>query len=94
MRAGTEPWRSRTKARYELMLQASRDPELVDAFDQNLDLFTQLHRDIVIRLQPPGRAEEAAMKHRPIRFGISYFACPVGVRPSSLAPIIEKVAGA
>ena len=30
MRAGTEPWRSRTKARYELMLQASRDPELVD----------------------------------------------------------------
>jgi DNA-binding transcriptional regulator YbjK len=54
MRAGTEPWRSRTKARYELMLQASRDPELVDAFDQNLDLFTQLHRDIVIRLQPAG----------------------------------------
>ena len=54
MRAGTEPWRSRTKARYELMLQASRDPELVDAFDQNLDLFTRLHRDIVIRLQPHG----------------------------------------
>jgi probable F420-dependent oxidoreductase len=25
--------------------------------------------------------------------GISYFACPVGVKPSSLAPIIEKVAG-
>ena len=54
MRAGTEPWRSRTKARYELMLQASRDPELVDAFEQNLDLFTQLHRDIVMRLQPSG----------------------------------------
>jgi hypothetical protein len=36
------------------MLQSGRDPELVDAFEQNLDLFTQLHRDIVLRLQPPG----------------------------------------
>lgn len=54
MRAGTEPGRSRTKARYELMLQAGRDPGLTDAFEQNLDLFTQLHRDIVIRLQPEG----------------------------------------
>jgi DNA-binding transcriptional regulator YbjK len=54
VRAGTEPWRSRTKARYELMLQAGRDPELADAFEQNLDLFTQLHRDIVLRLQPAG----------------------------------------
>jgi probable F420-dependent oxidoreductase len=27
-------------------------------------------------------------------YGISYFACPVGARPSSLAPIIDKVAGA
>jgi DNA-binding transcriptional regulator YbjK len=54
VRSGTEPWRSRTKARYELMLQSGRDPELIDAFEQNLDLFTQLHRDIVLRLQPPG----------------------------------------
>lgn len=54
MRAGTEPMRSRTKARYELMLQASRDPELTDAFEQNLELFTQLHREIVVRLQPDG----------------------------------------
>jgi hypothetical protein len=36
------------------MLQSGRDPGLVDAFEQNLDLFTQLHRDIVLRLQPPG----------------------------------------
>ena len=27
-------------------------------------------------------------------YGISYFTCPVGVKPSSLAAIIEKVAGA
>lgn len=27
-------------------------------------------------------------------YGISYFVCPVGARPSSLAPIIDKVAGA
>lgn len=27
-------------------------------------------------------------------YGVSYFACPVGARPSSLAPIIDKVAGA
>jgi probable F420-dependent oxidoreductase len=27
-------------------------------------------------------------------YGISYFACPYGAKPSSLAPIIEKVAGA
>jgi len=25
---------------------------------------------------------------------MSYFACPVGAMPSSLAPIIDKVAGA
>ena len=61
MRSGTEPWRSRTKARYELMLQASRDPELVDAFEENLDLFTQLHRDIVLHLQPPGIEPDEAV---------------------------------
>lgn len=27
-------------------------------------------------------------------YGISYFACPYGAKPSSLAPIIEKLAGA
>ncbi|RDH79640.1 TIGR03621 family F420-dependent LLM class oxidoreductase [Mycolicibacterium moriokaense] len=26
-------------------------------------------------------------------YGLNYFACPMGVKPSSLAPIIEKVAG-
>lgn len=54
-----EPRLSRTKARFELILQANRDPDLAAIFDENMALFAQIQRDIVIRAQP-GRALDPA----------------------------------
>jgi DNA-binding transcriptional regulator YbjK len=55
--AAQEPHLTRTKARYELMLQASRDAALAGVFQPNIDLFTELHRRIVSQLQPSGVVE-------------------------------------
>ena len=54
MRSATEPGLTRTKARFELLLQANRDPVLADLFRHNTEIFTELHREIVERWQPPG----------------------------------------
>jgi DNA-binding transcriptional regulator YbjK len=55
--AAQEPHLTRTKARYELMLQASRDAALANVFQPNIELFTELHRRIVSQLQPSGVVE-------------------------------------
>jgi len=55
--AAEEPHATRTKARYELMLQASRDPELAALLRPNVELFNVLLRRIVSQLQPPGVVE-------------------------------------
>ena len=47
-----EPGLRRTKARFELFLQASRDPSLAAVFRENMSLFAGLLRDIVVRSQP------------------------------------------
>lgn len=52
MLSAQEPRLSRTKARFELILQANRDPDLASVFDENITLFAQVQRDIVIRSQP------------------------------------------
>ena len=44
MLSGEEPRLTRTKARFELMLQANRDPDLAEAFRHNSEIFTELHR--------------------------------------------------
>lgn len=54
IQAGTEPQLSRTKARYELTMQASRDPALADILQQATDGFTKLHREILVQLMPHG----------------------------------------
>jgi len=54
IRAAEEPHLTRTKARYELMLEASRNPTLAEVLAPNIRLFTQLHREIVMQLQPAG----------------------------------------
>jgi DNA-binding transcriptional regulator YbjK len=52
MRSGTEPWASRTKARYELMLHGGRDPDLAKVLAPTIELYEKLHREIVLRLRP------------------------------------------
>ena len=44
MLSAEEPRLTRTKARFELMLQANRDPDLAEAFRHNSEVFTELHR--------------------------------------------------
>ena len=48
-----EPF-ARTKARYELMLQANRDPDLAAVVHSNSDRFLGLIRDFVERMNPQG----------------------------------------
>jgi DNA-binding transcriptional regulator YbjK len=52
MLSGQEPRLTRTKARFELLLQANRDPDLAEIFRHNSELFTELHRqEILFRSQ-------------------------------------------
>jgi AcrR family transcriptional regulator len=58
MMTATEPRRSRTKARFELMLAANRDPELGEIFRHNTEAFTDLHRhEILSRMSPGSRPD-------------------------------------
>lgn len=53
MLSGEEPRLTRTKARFELLLQANRDPELAEIFRHNSEMFTELHRkEILSRSRP------------------------------------------
>jgi DNA-binding transcriptional regulator YbjK len=54
IQAGSEPELSRTKARYELTMQATRDPALAEILQQATDGFTKLHREILVQLMPRG----------------------------------------
>lgn len=54
IQSGEEPQLSRTKARYELTMQASRDPEMAATLQRATDAFTKLHHDILVRLLPHG----------------------------------------
>jgi hypothetical protein len=59
IQSGTEPQLSRTKARYELTMQATRDPALAAILQQATDGFTKLHREILVQLMPHGADLEA-----------------------------------
>lgn len=48
MLSGQEPRLTRTKARFELLLQANRDPELAEIFRHNSEIFTELHREEIL----------------------------------------------
>jgi DNA-binding transcriptional regulator YbjK len=61
LQAGTEPQFSRTKARYELTMQATRDPALAAILQQATDEFTKLHREILVQLMPHGAKLESAV---------------------------------
>jgi DNA-binding transcriptional regulator YbjK len=61
IQAGDEPQLSRTRARYELTMQASRDPALAAILEQATDGFTRLHREILVQLMPHGSELESAV---------------------------------
>ncbi|OBG38857.1 TetR/AcrR family transcriptional regulator [Mycobacterium sp. E3198] len=61
IQAGSEPQLSRTKARYELTMQATRDPALAAILQQATDGFTKLHREILVQLMPRGGELEPAV---------------------------------
>jgi DNA-binding transcriptional regulator YbjK len=61
IQAGAEPQLSRTKARYELTMQATRDPALAAILQQATDGFTKLHREILVQLMPRGKEMEPAV---------------------------------
>jgi DNA-binding transcriptional regulator YbjK len=52
MRSATEPGLSRTRARYELVLNARRDPRLRSILDGAIEGFVVLSERALIRLQP------------------------------------------
>jgi len=52
MYVATEPWLTRAKARYELLLLASRDPELAATLNQSAEGFYALARDVVAQWHP------------------------------------------
>ncbi|OBI18965.1 MULTISPECIES: TetR/AcrR family transcriptional regulator [unclassified Mycobacterium] len=54
IRSGDEPQLSRTRARYELTMQAARDPSLAAILQRATDEFTKLHREILVQLMPHG----------------------------------------
>ncbi len=61
IQAGSEPQFSRTKALYELTMQATRDPALAAILQQATDAFTKLHREILVQLMPHGAELESAV---------------------------------
>jgi DNA-binding transcriptional regulator YbjK len=61
IQAGREPQLSRTRARYELTMQATRDPGLAAILQQATDGFTKLHREILVQLMPRGGELEPAV---------------------------------
>ena len=57
MRTAVEPERTRARARFELMMIASRDPELGTMFDSFMDQFVTISEAAVAQVQPAGRAD-------------------------------------
>lgn len=61
IQSGCEPELSRTRARYELTMQAARDPALAATLAHGTEAFTKLHREILVQLMPRGAELESAV---------------------------------
>lgn len=64
MRTAVEPERSRARARFELMMIASRDPELGTVFDGLMDQFVAISEAAVVQLQPAGTPDRELVKEQ------------------------------
>lgn len=58
---GSEPWLTRAKARYELVLLASRDPELASTVNESAERLYTLARDVVAQWHPAGSEPDPAL---------------------------------
>jgi DNA-binding transcriptional regulator YbjK len=54
MRTAVEPERCRARARFELIMNAARDPELSEVFEDLNDRFTKISESAVAQIQPAG----------------------------------------
>jgi DNA-binding transcriptional regulator YbjK len=61
IQTGEEPQLTRTKARYELTLQATRDPAMAATLERATAAFTKLHHDIFVQLLPHGSELDPAV---------------------------------
>lgn len=61
IQSGEEPQLTRTKARYELTMQATRDPAMAATLERATQAFTKLHHDIVVQLLPHGAELDPAV---------------------------------
>ncbi|MGB3474570.1 MAG: TetR family transcriptional regulator [Mycobacterium sp.] len=59
--AGTAPWVTRTRARYELAMEAGREPELAEIMRQSTTQFHQLVRRAVSQWQTHNSLPDPAM---------------------------------
>lgn len=61
IQSAEEPELTRTKARYELTMQATRDPAMAATLQRGTDAFTKLHHDILVQLLPLGAELDPAV---------------------------------
>jgi DNA-binding transcriptional regulator YbjK len=61
IQSGEEPQLSRTRARYELTMQATRDPAIATTLERATQAFTKLHHDIFVQLLPHGAELDPAV---------------------------------
>ena len=61
MKSGEEPALSRTKARFELLMQAPRDPDLMEIFRENTMRFAAMSLEAVAQLQSADAGSDPAL---------------------------------
>ncbi|GBG37741.1 TetR/AcrR family transcriptional regulator [Mycobacterium montefiorense] len=61
MHVNTEPWLTRARARCELMLLASRDPELAAKLNESSDRLYALAREVVTQWHPAENPPDSAL---------------------------------
>ena len=61
IQSGEEPHLTRTKARYELTMQATRDAAMAEILERATQAFTKLHHDIFVQLLPHGAELDPAI---------------------------------
>jgi AcrR family transcriptional regulator len=61
MYVNSEPWLTRARARYELMLLASRDPDVAASLSESSDRVGTLAREVVTQWHPADSAPDPAL---------------------------------
>ena len=61
MYVAAEPWLTRAKARYEIVLLASRDPDLAATLNESAEGLYALARDVVAQWHPAASAPDPAL---------------------------------